>query len=200
MSLHPHQVIELLLFAVIKRRDTNEFAHDLIDHCGGFAEVFTSDIETLTEVKGIGESTAAYLQFIGSLFAKYGGYRQSGGIYLDCTLVIDAFLMKCFRQNDGEQLCISIVDETLRLIDNTVIPCSGDREKDALALRDAVLHGGGRIGCSCILSHYLPSGVISDRDSEFANFIYERISPLLDVKSFMFVRRDGIKNIVNKHK
>ena len=192
-SLHPHQALELLLFTPIKRRDTNELAHEIIDHCGGFAEVFYSDTKTLTEVKGVGDSAAAFLQLVGSLYAKYGGYRTDGGIYLNSTLVLDAFLSKCFKPDSGEQLSVSIVDDRLKLVDNRVIRCSDSIKADSELLREVLLYGYDRSVHSCILAHFVPDGDITEAHKKLAKALTDGLSPLLDVRQFIFVRRDGIK-------
>ena len=46
-----YQVLELLLFYIIPRKDTNEIAHRLIDHFGSLAQVLDSPIEQLEKVE-----------------------------------------------------------------------------------------------------------------------------------------------------
>lgn len=46
-SFEPHQVLELLLFFSIPRRDTNEIAHKLLKKFGSLSGVFEADIKGL---------------------------------------------------------------------------------------------------------------------------------------------------------
>ena len=56
-SFEPHQVLELLLFFSIPRRDTNEIAHKLLK-IWFTVRVFEADIKELVKVEGIGENSA----------------------------------------------------------------------------------------------------------------------------------------------
>ena len=58
------QALELILFPIIPRRDTNPIAHDLLDRFGSFAQVLEAPVEELKKVDGIGDNAAAYLHMI----------------------------------------------------------------------------------------------------------------------------------------
>lgn len=77
-GFEPHQVLELLLFYSIPRRDTNELAHELIDRFGSLSAVFEAPYERLLEVKGVGENTAALLKLITGIARVYYADRQEG--------------------------------------------------------------------------------------------------------------------------
>lgn len=66
-----HNVLELLLFYSVPRRDTNELAHELIERFGSLANVFDAPYEPLIRVNGIGERTATLLKFIPALCGEY---------------------------------------------------------------------------------------------------------------------------------
>jgi len=63
-SFQPHEVLELLLYHVIKHRDVNALAHQMIDRFGSLDEVLSAPVERLTEVDGVGERTAEFLHAI----------------------------------------------------------------------------------------------------------------------------------------
>ena len=54
-SFAEHEVLELLLFYAISRRDTNETAHRLINTFGSLGGVFGASVEELQRVEGVGE-------------------------------------------------------------------------------------------------------------------------------------------------
>lgn len=64
-----HQMLELLLFYSIPRRDTNELAHRLIECFGSLPDVFDASVQELTDVAGISENSAALLKLIPALCA-----------------------------------------------------------------------------------------------------------------------------------
>lgn len=68
-----HQVLELLLFHCIPRRDTNEIAHRLIDRFGSFAQVLDAPIKTLVKVEGVGHNVALYINLIRDTLSYYEG-------------------------------------------------------------------------------------------------------------------------------
>lgn len=67
----PVQVLELLLFFCIPRRDTNELAHALLDRFGSVSRVMDASVEELMQVPGVGQNTATFLHLV----------KQSGRFY-----------------------------------------------------------------------------------------------------------------------
>ena len=62
-TLNPHEVLEILLFYAIPRKNTNEIAHQLLDMFdGSLRNVLQADMELLKSVKGVGENTAYFLK------------------------------------------------------------------------------------------------------------------------------------------
>lgn len=55
------ELLELLLFYVFKRRNTNDLAHRLISEFGGIRQLFKADMKRLRQVEGIGPQTAAFI-------------------------------------------------------------------------------------------------------------------------------------------
>jgi DNA repair protein RadC len=63
-SLQDYELLELLLFAAIPRRDTKPIAKALLRKFGSFGEVISADPRDLAEVKGIGENAVAILKTV----------------------------------------------------------------------------------------------------------------------------------------
>ena len=53
-----HEILELLLFQYIPRKDTNKIAHNLLDKFGGLVNVLNAAPEQLMLVDGVSEVTA----------------------------------------------------------------------------------------------------------------------------------------------
>lgn len=66
-----HNMLELLLFYAIPRRDTNELAHKLIRHFGSLSGVFDADADELMRAAGLSENTAALIKLIPALAREY---------------------------------------------------------------------------------------------------------------------------------
>ena len=68
--LKEHEVLELLLFYAIPRRDTNKIAHSLIDTFGSLKGVFDAPTEDLVKMK-ISEKTAMFLMAFPAILRSY---------------------------------------------------------------------------------------------------------------------------------
>lgn len=73
-SLADHEMLELMLFAVIPAKNTNDIAHALIARFGSLRGVLSADPKELQNVSGVGYRTA---QFLSQLNGFIGGYLRS---------------------------------------------------------------------------------------------------------------------------
>ena len=60
-SFSEHELLELFLFTVLPRKDTNETAHRLLQAFGNITKVFSASAEQLMAVKGVGKTIAAQI-------------------------------------------------------------------------------------------------------------------------------------------
>lgn len=74
-GLHDYELLELVLFRAIPRRDVKPLAKDLIKTFGGFAEALAAPIERLTEVKGVSENVAQELKIVQAAAVKLSQER-----------------------------------------------------------------------------------------------------------------------------
>lgn len=72
-SYQPYEVLELLLFYAIPRRDTKVIAKNLIATFGSLKGVFEADIDTLKKQPGVGLSTAVFLHSYSELATYLSG-------------------------------------------------------------------------------------------------------------------------------
>ncbi len=63
-ALADYELLEFLLFAAIRQGDTKPLAKSLIDHFGSFAAVLNAEPGALSQVKGMGEASAAALHSV----------------------------------------------------------------------------------------------------------------------------------------
>ncbi len=63
--LYDHEALEMLLYYVVRRGDTNETAHALLNEFQSLHGVMDAPLDALCRVKGVGKSTAFFLRFIG---------------------------------------------------------------------------------------------------------------------------------------
>ena len=70
-TMNDHEVLELLLYYAIPRRDTNELAHRLLEHFGSLAGVFEASPRDLQSVPGVGQHAACLLHLIPQVNRRY---------------------------------------------------------------------------------------------------------------------------------
>ena len=70
-----HEVLELLLYYAIPRKDTNEIAHRLLQKFGSLQNVFSAPLEELAKVDGVGESAALFLTLVGGICQMIAGIK-----------------------------------------------------------------------------------------------------------------------------
>ena len=66
-----HELMELLLFYAIPRRNTNEIAHDLSERFGTIDKIVDASTDELKSVDGIGNNSAILIKLIANFAQKY---------------------------------------------------------------------------------------------------------------------------------
>lgn len=91
-----HEALEMLLFYGHARGNVNPLAHELIDAFGSLKGVLEARPEQLTQVKGVGETTATLISMIVPLFRQYQACVRKEQ---PCIL----------SKNDAKNYCVSLL-------------------------------------------------------------------------------------------
>ena len=75
-GLADHQVLEILLFFAIPRKDTNPLAHKLLKIFGDLKGVFSANLEQLMAVEGVGKRIASFILAIAEVFKRIESKKQ----------------------------------------------------------------------------------------------------------------------------
>lgn len=128
-----HQILELLLFYVIPRRDTNEMAHKLINRFGSLARVMDASYEELMEFSFINENAAVLLKFMPSLISVYHNSGSIGKIY-DNSKKLEELFKPCFAGLNHEEFRVACFSPKLELLTNERI-CEGGPTESKVDIR-----------------------------------------------------------------
>ena len=166
-SLQDHELLEVLLFYAIPRRNTNDLAHELIDRFGSLEGVFRATPEQLKQVKGVGDSTAALIRTVG-LFASRLKSEKASEIHLFNVGSFSSFLIKRYgnlRDEVLELFCIDANDRVKFIKDFTSY--SGTQVKIPAGEVTALLASHRPFGL--VLAHNHPNGspLPSKEDDKF---------------------------------
>ena len=156
-ALADYELLEFLLFGAIRQGDTKPLAKRLIEHFGSFAAVLTAEPAALSQVKGMGEASAASLYAV-SLAARRmarGAVREqpvlaSWQSLLD-YLAIDMGHLK------HERVRVLYLDTRNRLILDH-LAAEGSVDEAAIHPREVIRRAFDIGATALILVHNHPSG------------------------------------------
>lgn len=76
-DLQDHELLEVILFNPIPRKNTNEIAHKLMATFGSLDRVLSADEEELMRIEGVGKHTAQYLSIVRELVTRVAARHVS---------------------------------------------------------------------------------------------------------------------------
>lgn len=154
-GMHDHQILELILFYAIKRRDVNPLAHRLIDRFGSLKNVLRADVSELCAA-GISESTAVLLKLIGDVGYAIDRSEVDDRLIESTADALEVCYKLLFRERNE---CVAVVclDAKKRIV-KIAIKSDGLTDKvNALPkwIVDTALKSGAH---AVLLAHNHPSG------------------------------------------
>ena len=152
-----HQVLELLLYYTIPRRDTNPIAHELLKKFGSLSQVLEARPEELAKVDGVGETAATFLSLITAVGRYYLVNRTIQETILPSIEKCGQYLVPFFHGRRNEMVYILCLDAKCK-----VLCCKemgeGSVNSAGVPIRRIVETALGANATSVILAHNHPSG------------------------------------------
>lgn len=152
-----HNLLELLLFYAIPRKDTNETAHLLLKRFGDVESVLSAPIEELCKVEGINQSSAALIRLCGELGARYCAGKTED---LNCFFGFDdigEYLVRLYWGVTEETVYVLLLNSDGSLI-KTVQICIGSVNSTAVNMRAIVAAALSANAACVVLAHNHPGG------------------------------------------
>ena len=156
-GLADHEVLELLLYYAIPRRDTNETAHRLLHKFGTLQAVFTAPAEELKKVEGVGENAATMLHLMGCTVRRMER-PQVGERILNSVESAGAFFVALLRGERREVLYQVCLDAKGKMLEYRRLS-PGTASMATLSVREVVENALRTDASSVLLGHNHPSGV-----------------------------------------
>ncbi len=157
-GLKDHELLEMLLYYSIPRKDTNELAHEIIDHFGSFANVLEANKEELVKIKGVSEYTATLIKMMLPISSRYTSERNSN-IKLRNSDASGKYLVKYYKGCNKEKVVLLCLDSNNRVLSVNDV-CDGDATNVAVNLRrivEIVMKSDEIKGA--IIAHNHPNGI-----------------------------------------
>ncbi len=159
-SLEMHELLELLLFSAIPRKNTNETAHKLLEKFGSFSAVLEASYQELLSVEGIGEQAAASIMLANTINRMY---------YIDKYCVknmkltpknVGEYVVPMFHGYNEEKLVVILLDAEFRVkgFQKMADGAKGHLNIDVRAITKYALNADAT---NVILAHNHPNGIIA---------------------------------------
>lgn len=166
-----HNILELLLFYAIPRKDTNVIGHRLIKHFGTLSAVFDAPMEELVKIEGMGESSAALIKLMPGLIKKYL-ISDEKIVFLNNSQAAGEFFIPYFVGEREENVYVACLDAKAK-----VIKCEhihrGSFNSVEVSIRKVAQTALKHNAAAIILAHNHPGGVAlpSPEDNETTKLV-----------------------------
>ena len=192
-ALADYELLEMVLFRTILRRDTKPIAKALIERFGSFAEVVAAPVALLQEVEGVGEATATDLQVLQGVAARVArGAVRRRPVLASWSSVLD-YCRAAQGFAEVEQFRILFLDKRNQLIADEKQQ-TGTVDHTPVYPREVVKRALELSATAIILVHNHPSGdpTPSQTDIQMTKTIVEVAKPFgIAVHDHIIVGRDG---------
>ena len=157
-TFDPHNVLELLLFYSIPRKDTNEIAHELIKQFGSLRAVFEANFEDLLKVKGISKNSATLIKMVPKITQEYINDSFKSANVFDTVDKIGEFFVNKYLGVQNEVVYAMLLNDRHELLELVMIH-EGSVNSALVPTRkivDAVVKYNAS---SVVLAHNHPNGL-----------------------------------------
>ncbi|MDW5313785.1 RadC family protein [Rhizobium sp. PL01] len=192
-ALADYEILELLLFRLIPRRDTKPIAKALLERFGTLAGVFGASPALLQEVKGIGEAVAFDLKLISTVAHRTLKSELKGKQVLASWSSVIDYCHAAMAHETREQFRILFLDKRNALIADEVQQ-TGTVDHTPVYPREVVKRALELSATALILVHNHPSGdpTPSRADIEMTKMIVDTAKPLgITVHDHIIIGKDG---------
>jgi DNA repair protein RadC len=188
-----YELLEIVLFRSIPRRDVKPIAKDLLRRFGSFAEVLAAPPALLSEVDGVGESVVTDLKIVEAAARRFArGAVARRPVLSSWTSVID-YCRTAMAFSEKEQFRLLFLDRRNALIADEVQQ-SGTIDHTPVYPREVVKRALELSTSAVILVHNHPSGdpTPSSADIKMTREIVDVAKPLgIVVHDHIIVGREG---------
>jgi DNA repair protein RadC len=192
-ALPDYELLELLLFRSMPRRDLKPLAKELVRRFGSFAEVLGAPRKRLLEVEGLGESTVTDLKVVEAAARRVAkGQVAKRPVLSSWNAVLD-YCRTAMAFAEREQFRLLFLDKRNTLIADEVQQ-SGTVDHTPVYPREVVKRALELSATALILVHNHPSGdpTPSSADVKMTKDIIAVAQPLgIAIHDHIIVGRDG---------
>ncbi|MFZ5975028.1 MAG: RadC family protein [Bacillota bacterium] len=188
-----HEVLELLLYYSIPRRDTNEIAHTLLKKFGSLNAVLDADPSELEATAGVGIHSAILLSLVPAIARRYDIAAIGDRPQLDSTARAGEYAMALLKGIPVERFYLICLDAQCRVTYAALLQ-EGTINQAAVYPRMVVETALRHRAHSLIIAHNHPGGALkpSKADIRVTRAVMDAVKPLgIDVLDHIIVAGRG---------
>lgn len=155
-----HEILELLLFYAIPRKDTNELAHRLLNEFGSLPAVLEAEQDALCRVEGISTHSASLIRLCSQLFVRYEAEKQVSVRAFSDIEHVATYLKPFFAGESIEKALVLSTNNRFELLGCDVLS-TGTVTTTEARTREIAEYALRRKATGIILAHNHPSGFAS---------------------------------------
>lgn len=151
-------ILELLLFYSVPRRDTNPIAHRLLKRFGSFANVLEAKYEELLDVDGITEHSATLIKLLLPSYRYYFASREKSNIIITDIETAGEYLAKSYIGHTNEIAKLMALDSKGKVIGIYTL-VEGNINSVNISIRKIIEIAILSKAASVIIAHNHPGGI-----------------------------------------
>ncbi len=176
--MQPHELLELLLYYAIPRKDTNPIAHQLLEAFGGsFSAVLDAPVQRLEEIPGITHNVAVLIKLIPVLAKTYLTDKTDVGTVLHTSEEFGRYLLPRYVGSVNEEVQVICLDSKHRLIHSKRV-YEGKVNAVEISIHKIVEYALLNKASGIVIAHNHPNGIAipSSADIETTMKLAETLS------------------------
>jgi DNA repair protein RadC len=192
-ALADYELLELILFRAIPRRDVKPLAKRLLEKFGSFPEVIAAPRERLAEIGGLGDAAIGELKIVQAAAERLARDQAKGREVLSSWRALIDYCRTAMAFADKEQFRILFLDKRNKLIADERQQI-GTVDHTPVYPREVIKRALELSATAIILVHNHPSGdpTPSQADIEMTQQIVAIASPLgIAVHDHIIIGKDG---------
>lgn len=152
-----HELLELMLFGVIMRRDVKPIAKLLLARFGSLYNLIGAPIAELMQIKGVGESVAIHIKSLHAILMRAGVTELKENPVLNTWTALLSYLRLALSNESREQFRVLFLNNKLKLIADEMMG-DGTIDQAPVYPREIARRALELSASSVILVHNHPSG------------------------------------------
>lgn len=178
-----HNVLEIVLFYAIPRKDTNPIAHKLIKRFGSVRGVLDASVEELCKVDGISEHAATLIKLFSAVNRYAAGEIVPAERY-DSLNKLGNLMVHCYAGLTVETIKLVLMDADSHILDIVTLG-EGSVNQVRMDTRKLIEHAIRTNASMAVLAHNHPGGMLTASSEDIV--VTEAVAKALETIGVHFI-------------